>query len=105
MQYASTFGFGGCSPLIPTWPRAASPTTAKSPRALGLPGIPASAEIVALFTYLRLARQTGAKLRITRLSSGESLDLIEQARKDGVDVTCDVAAHHHLCDMDIRCCR
>ena len=69
---------------------------------LGLPGIPSSAEIVALYTYLRLARQTGARLHITRLSSGESLDLIERARKDGVDVTCDVAAHHlHLCDMDI----
>jgi dihydroorotase len=55
-----------------------------------------------LFTYLQMARLTGARLHITRLSSADSLALIDQARADGVDVTCDVAVHHlHLCDMDI----
>lgn len=103
MQYASTFGFRvWLQPLDPYLAKGGVAHDGEVASRLGLPGIPASAEIVALFTYLRLARQTGAKLHITRLSSGESLDLIEQARKDGVDVTCDVAAHHlHLCDMDI----
>jgi dihydroorotase len=103
MQYASTFGFRvWLQPLDPYLAKGGVAHDGEVASRLGLPGIPASAEIVALFTYLRLARQTGAKLHITRLSSGESLDLIEQARKDGVDVTCDVAAHYlHLCDMDI----
>jgi dihydroorotase len=103
MQYAATFGFRvWLQPLDPYLARGGVAHDGEVASRLGLPGIPASAEIVALFTYLRLARQTGARLHITRLSSAESLDLIEQARQDGVDVTCDVAAHHlHLCDMDI----
>ncbi len=103
MQYAATFGFRvWLQPLDPYLSRGGVAHDGEVASRLGLPGIPSSAEIVALYTYLRLARQTGARLHITRLSSGESLDLIERARKDGVDVTCDVAAHHlHLCDMDI----
>ena len=103
MQYAATFGFRvWLQPLDPYLARGGVAHDGEVASRLGLPGIPASAEIVALYTYLRLARQTGARLHITRLSCAESLDLIEQARKDGVDVSCDVAAHHlHLCDMDI----
>ncbi len=103
MQYAATFGFRvWLQPLDPYLSKGGVAHDGEVASRLGLPGIPSSAEIVALYTYLRLARQTGARLHITRLSSGESLDLIERARKDGVDVTCDVAAHHlHLCDMDI----
>lgn len=103
MQYAATFGFRvWLQPLDPYLARGGVAHDGEVASRMGLPAIPTSAEIVALFTYLRLARQTGAKLHITRLSSAEGLDLIEQARKDGVDVTCDVAAHYlHLCDMDI----
>ena len=103
MQYAATFGFRiWLQPLDPYLARGGVAHDGEVASRLGLPGIPASAEIVALYTYLRLAKQTGARLHITRVSCGESLDLIEHARQDGVDVTCDVAAHHlHLCDMDI----
>lgn len=103
MQYAATFGFRiWLQPLDPYLARGGVAHDGEVASRLGLPGIPASAEIVALYTYLRLAKQTGARLHITRVSCGESLDLIERARQDGVDVTCDVAAHHlHLCDMDI----
>jgi dihydroorotase len=56
----------------------------------------------ALYTYLQLARHTGARLHITRLSSAAVLALIEQARADGMDVSCDVSINHlHLCDKDI----
>ena len=103
MQYAATFGFRvWLQPIDPHLARGGVAHDGEVASRLGLPGIPASSEIIALFTYLQMARLTGARLHITRLSSAESLDLIEQARKDGVDVTCDVAAHHlHLCDMDI----
>ncbi len=103
MQYAATFGFRvWLQPIDPHLARGGVAHDGEVASRLGLPGIPASSEIIALFTYLRMARHTGARLHITRLSSAESLALIDQARADGVDVTCDVAAHHlHLCDIDI----
>ena len=103
MLYAATFGFRiWLQPIDPYLARGGVAHDGEVASRLGLPGLPASAEIIALYTYLRLARQTGGRLHITRVSCAESLDLIEQARKDGVDVSCDVAAHHlHLCDMDI----
>ncbi len=103
MQYAATFGFRvWLQPIDPHLARGGVAHDGEVASRLGLPGIPASSEIIALFTYLQMARLTGARLHITRLSSADSLALIDQARADGVDVTCDVAVHHlHLCDMDI----
>lgn len=103
MQYAATFGFRvWLQPIDPHLARGGVAHDGEVASRLGLPGIPASSEIIALFTYLQMARLTGARLHITRLSSADSLALIEQARADGVDVTCDVAIHHlHLCDLDI----
>lgn len=103
MQYAATFGFRvWLQPLDVFLAKGGVAHDGEVASRLGLPGIPASSEIIALYTYLRLARQTGARLHITRLSCAESLDLIERARAEGVDVTCDVAAHYlHLSDMDI----
>ena len=103
MQYAATFGFRvWLQPIDPHLARGGVAHDGEVASRLGLPGIPASSEIIALFTYLQMARLTGARLHITRLSSADSLALIDQARADGVDVTCDVAAHHlHLCDLDI----
>ena len=87
MQYAATFGFRvWLQPLDPYLSKGGVAHDGEVASRLGLPGIPASAEIVALYTYLRLARQTGARLHITRVSCGESLDLIERARQDGVIV-------------------
>ena len=103
MQYAATFGFRvWLQPIDPHLARGGVAHDGEVASRLGLPGIPTSSEIIALFTYLQMARLTGARLHITRLSSADSLALIEQARADGVDVTCDVAIHHlHLCDLDI----
>ena len=103
MQYAATFGFR-------VWLQAIDPYLGKGGVAhdgevasrMGLTGIPVEVETVALETYLTLARMTGVKLHITRISSAAALECIERARAGGLDVTCDVAAHHlHLSDMDI----
>jgi len=103
MQYSATFGFR-------IWLQAIDPFLSKGGVAhdgdvasrLGLAGIPVEAETVALDTYLRLAKLTGAKLHLTRISSAAALEAIERARREGLDVTCDVAAHQlHLCDQDI----
>lgn len=103
MQYAATFGFRvWLQPIAPFLSRGGYAHDGEVATRLGLPGIPVAAETVALFTYLQLARVTGARLHITRLSSAEGLQLIDQARADGMDVTCDVSINHlHLSDMDI----
>ena len=103
MQYAATFGFRvWLQPLAPFLTRGGFAHDGEVASRLGLPGISVAAETVAIFTYLQLARATCARLHITRLSSAEGLALIEQARAEGMDVTCDVSINHlHLCDRDI----
>ncbi|THF61284.1 dihydroorotase [Pseudothauera rhizosphaerae] len=103
MQYAATFGFRvWLQPIAPFLSRGGYAHDGEYASRLGLPGIPVAAETVALYTYLQLAQATGARLHITRLSSAAGLRLIEQARADGMDVSCDVSINHlHLCDRDI----
>lgn len=103
LQYAATFDFRvWLQPLAPFLSRVGYAHDGEVSTRLGLSGIPVAAETVALFTYLELARTTGARLHITRLSSAAGLALIDQARADGMDVSCDVSINHvHLCDMDI----
>jgi dihydroorotase len=103
LQYAATFGFG-------VWLRPQDATLARNGVAhdgqvatrLGLPAIPVCAETIALSTILLLARETGAKVHLCRLSSAEGVDMVRQAKRQGIPVTCDVAIHHvHLSEMDI----
>jgi dihydroorotase len=103
MQYAATFDFRvWLQPLAPFLSRGGFAHDGEVATRLGLPGIPTAAETVALFTYIQLAKITGARLHITRLSSAEGLTLIEQARAEGMDISCDVSINHlHLSDMDI----
>ena len=103
MQYAATFGFRvWLQPIAPFLARGGVAHDGEVAARLGLPVIPVAAETVALFTYLELAKMTGARLHITRLSSAAGLALIEQARAAGMDVTCDVSIHHlHLSEQDI----
>lgn len=69
---------------------------------LGLTGIPVCAETVALATILQLARETGVRLHLTRLSSAAGVTLLRAARQTGLAVTCDLAIHHlHFSEMDI----
>jgi dihydroorotase len=103
MQYAATFGFRvWLQPTDPFLGKGGMAHDGEVASRLGLVGIPVEAETVALATHLKLAQTTGVKLHVTRLSSAAALALIDRARADGLDVTCDVAAHYlHLCDMDI----
>jgi len=103
LQYAATFDFRvWLQPIAPFLARGGNAHDGEVATRMGLAGIPVAAETVALYTYLELAKITGARLHITRLSSAAGLALIEQARAEGMDVTCDVSINHvHLCDMDI----
>lgn len=103
LQYAATFGFRvWLQPIAPFLARGGFAHDGQVAARLGLPVIPTAAETVALYTYLQLAKLTGARLHITRLSSAEGLALIEQARSEGMNITCDVSIHHlHLDENDI----
>ncbi|HWU82482.1 MAG TPA: amidohydrolase family protein, partial [Methylophilaceae bacterium] len=69
---------------------------------LGLRGIPAAAETLALATMLRLAKETGATLHLCRLSTAEAIDMVRNAKQEGVKLSCDISAHHlHLTEHDI----
>ena len=69
---------------------------------LGLPGIPVEAESIALTTIIELARTSGARVHLCRLSSAAGVDLVRQAKASGLAITCDVGAHHlHLSEIDI----
>ncbi|MDP5238974.1 dihydroorotase [Uliginosibacterium sp. 31-16] len=103
MQYAATFGFRvWLQPIDAHLGKGGVAHDGEVASRMGLTGIPVETETVALETHLSLAKLTGVKLHITRISSAAALEAIERARAGGLDVTCDVAAHHlHLCDMDI----
>ncbi len=63
---------------------------------LGLPEISPSAETSALARDLVLAEETGVKVHFSQLSSARSVEMIADAKKRGLQVTCDVAVHQLL---------
>lgn len=103
MQYAATFGF-------PVWLRPQDSFLARDGVAhdgevatrCGLPAIPVCAETIALSTMLALARDTGARLHVCRLSSAAGVEMVRAAKQEGLAVTCDVSMNHvHLSETDI----
>lgn len=69
---------------------------------LGLPGIPESAETVAVARDLMLIEQTGVRAHFMHLSCAQSIQKIARARHDNLPVSIDVAAHQlYLTEMDI----
>jgi dihydroorotase len=103
LRYARTFD-------LPVWLRPVEDTLAGDGVAgagalagrLGLPAVPALAETVALHTIFEMQRETGARVHLCRLSSAAGIELVRQARREGLRVTADVGAHHvHLTDVDI----
>ncbi|RMH19361.1 MAG: dihydroorotase [Acidobacteria bacterium] len=63
---------------------------------LGLPGIPGAAEDVMVARDLLLAELTGGRYHVAHLSTGHSLELVREARRRGVRVSCEVTPHHLL---------
>ena len=103
LQYAVSFGFA-------VWLRPAEPWLSRGGVAhdgevatrLGLPGIPAFAETIAIGTILEIVRATGARVHLCRLSTEGAVAMVRAAKREGLPVTCDVSAHHlHLCDVDL----
>jgi len=68
---------------------------------LGLRAIPAAAETVALAQLIELCYQTNASVHFSRLSSQRGVQLVSQAKKDGINITADTGIDHlFLTEMD-----
>jgi dihydroorotase len=61
---------------------------------LGLPGNPAAAEAARVARDLEIVTQTGARLHVQHLSTARALDLVRDAKRRGLPVTCEVCPHH-----------
>lgn len=103
MEYAATFGFTLF--LHPEDPFLAADGVAHDGEVatrMGLKGVPSAAEALALATILCIAKETGAKVHISRLSTAKGVDMIRTAKQQGMNISCDVSANHlHLTEHDI----
>ncbi|PJJ79291.1 dihydroorotase [Mucilaginibacter auburnensis] len=61
---------------------------------LGMKGIPALAEELIVARDLYLAEYTDSKIHFSTISTKRSVELIREAKKKGIQVSCDVAVHH-----------
>jgi len=60
----------------------------------GHPGICSESEWRPIQRDLKLARETGCAYHVCHISCRESVELIRQAKKEGVNVTCETAPHY-----------
>jgi dihydroorotase len=112
LQYAATFGFTvWLRPQDFYMGKGVAASGALATR-MGLSGIPVLAETIALHTLFEIMRAAqgkgkandgrGARVHLCRISSAAGLDLVRQAKAEGLLVTCDVSVHNlHLTDTDI----
>ncbi|MFN0138311.1 MAG: dihydroorotase [Phycisphaerae bacterium] len=63
---------------------------------LGLPGIPALAEDVMAARDVQLARQAGVRYHVAHISTAGCVNVVRNAKRDGVKVTTEVCPHHLL---------
>ena len=103
MQYAATYGYAiRLQPQDHYLARDGVAHDGEVASRLGLAGIPVCAETVAIATACQLAKETGVRLHLARLSSAAGIALVREAKRNGLKVTCDVSIHHlHLSEVDI----
>jgi dihydroorotase len=102
LQYAATFGYTvWLRPVDAFLSKGVAAQGAMATR-LGLSGVPAVAETIALHTIFELVRVTNARVHLCRLSSASGVALLRAAKAEGLPVTGDVnIASLHLTDVDI----
>jgi dihydroorotase len=61
---------------------------------LGMKGIPPLAEELMIARDLYLAEYTGSRIHFSTISTTRSVELIREAKRKGIEVTCDVAVYH-----------
>ena len=66
-------------------------------------GIRSESEYLPIKRDIELAKKTGCAYHVCHISAKESVELIRQAKKDGVDITCETGPHYLvLCDEDLQ---
>lgn len=69
----------------------------------GHKGICSASEYKQIERDVKLAKETGVKYHVCHISTKESVEIIRQAKKDGVDITCETAPHYLvLTDNDLK---
>ena len=102
LQYASTYNYTVWLRPQELWLGKGVAASGALATRLGLSGVPVAAETIALHTIFELVRSTGARVHLCRISSAQGVDLVRQAKDDGLPVTCDVSINSlHLTDADI----
>ena len=102
LQYASTFGYT-------VWLRPQELHLGKGVAAsgalatrMGLSGVSVAAETIAMHTIFELLRSTRARVHLCRISSAQGVELVRQAKAEGLPVTADVSINSlHLTDADM----
>ncbi len=61
---------------------------------IGVPGIPSIAEDIAVARDAIIAKYTGTHIHIAHVASKGALEIIRQAKAEGVPITCEVTVHH-----------
>ena len=61
-------------------------------------GICSASEYEQIARDCEIAKKVGAKYHVCHISTKESVEIIRQAKKDGVDVTCETAPHYLILD-------
>lgn len=76
----------------------------KKAEELGVKGITNAVEDVIAARDIMLAKETGARLHLCHCSTVDSVEMVRQAKADGIKVTAEVCPHHFtLCEEDIDC--
>ncbi len=102
MLYAATYGYTVWLRPQDAWLGKGVAASGAVATRMGLSGVPVSAETVALHTIIELMRSTGARVHLCRLSSAAGVQLVRQAKAEGLPVSCDVSINNlHLTDVDI----
>lgn len=68
---------------------------------LGLKGRPKLAEEMMIQRDIRLLKYAGGRLHFSLISGAQSVDLIREAKAEGLAITCDVAAHQLVFDDSV----
>jgi dihydroorotase len=89
-------------PEEPTLAKGGAMNEGEASMRLGLPGIPALAEVMMIERDLRLVEMTGARLHVMHVSTDAGVEAIRRAKARGLNVTCDTAPPYFtLTEADI----
>jgi dihydroorotase len=68
---------------------------------IGLPGIPSASEEIMVYREIALSKLTGCPVHIAHVSTKGSVELIERAKEQGVEVTAETTPHYFTLDHNV----